>query len=129
MQKRSPRKAKALLWVLGVPAVLAVAAGLLARHGRIRITVENDLPESVRVVSVQRQSVGKEVASHGTGRFTYRIAPGDATVSLRLQVGDETVDREIVDYVDRAYYGRVTVKVSRDEAGEPRIEADANVGL
>lgn len=129
MQKNKSRRAKRAVGILAAAAAAVVLIGLVARHGHIRVTVKNDLPEAVRVVSVQHTAVDRTVAGNRSGRFTYRIAPGDAAVMLRLQVGSEFLDREIVDYVDRAYYGRVTVKVSRDEAGEPRIEADANVGL
>lgn len=121
--------AKKVAIILVVVTAIAVFVGSIARHGSIRITIENDTAEEISVVSIQDQPFQKTVPENRTERFLYRITQGGKPIMLQLQIGGEVIDKEIADYVERSSHGSVAITVSKSDDGNIRIEVNSNVTL
>lgn len=121
--------AKRISMILVVVIALAVLAGSIARRGSIRITIQNDTAEEISVVSIQDQPFQKTVPGNRTERFSYRITQGGKPIMFQLQIGGEVIDKEIVEYAERAYHGSVAITVSRSDNGNISVETSSNVKL
>ena len=104
--------------------VLSLAA---CNSGNVKVKIENNLSESISVVSIQNETVNKTVSGNDSEQFTYKISRGGIPMSLQLQIGEEIIERDIVDYVERASHGKVTVTVDRDADGRISIDVDSDV--
>ena len=108
-------------------AVLLVA--LTVHRGRIDVIIDNKLADSIRVVGIQDEDIDLPVPGNRFARFSYRITRGGAPINLRLRVGEQVIDKDIVDYVERAYRGEVWVTVSRNAEGDIDLSVKSNVSL
>ena len=98
-------------------------------RGLIRVTLYNDLDSDIKLLAIQNDDVQESVKTQQSKTVSYRVSRGEISLSISLMIKGRTVIKEIIEYLEPAYHGRVTVRVFRDEAGNLDFEIHSFVSL
>ena len=98
-------------------------------HGLIQVVLYNDLDFEVKLLCIQNKHVQEYVKPQQSTMVSYRVSHGETSLSISLLVEGRTVNKEIIEYLEPAYHGKVTVRVYRSKTGDIDYEIVSRLSL
>lgn len=93
----------------------------IMNRGKIDISVNNKTPHNFNIVQVNDQIIKKKVNAMESTHFRYKITSDGIGVNLQLSKDNEVINKEIIEYIETAYYGTVNVFITDNHSGEIEI--------
>lgn len=114
--------------VLSICIVMILSGVLVTilNRGRLFINIENQTTQELVLISIREQEFNITITPGDSCKVEYDIK-SDGGVGIKLQHGNAVVSKELVEYVEPAYYGTSKVIITETLENELEIEVKSRV--
>ncbi|MBQ6075745.1 MAG: hypothetical protein IJK86_06265 [Lachnospiraceae bacterium] len=95
----------------------------------IRVTIQNDLDSDIVLSFLQNVPVHETAKTHQSTDYRYRILRGENVLSVRSMIEGQAFEEDIVEYLEPAVRGSVSVRIYRGGTGKICFDIVPNVSL